>query len=57
MGLKLLLFGSVLWAFLALSRRSKDKAGQKATELFTAAELSRSDPPQRPKDGRWQASR
>ena len=56
MGLKLLLFGSVLWAFLALSRRSKDKAGQKAAELFTAKELTRSNPLQRPENGRWQAS-
>ena len=57
MGLKLVMFGSLLWAFLALSQRSKERAGKRAAELFTAEELSRSDPPQRPKDGRWQASR
>ena len=57
MGLKLVLFGSLLWAFLALSQRSKERAGQKAAELFTAQELSRSDPPPRPENGRWQASR
>ena len=57
MALKLVLFGSLLWAFLALSQRSKERAGQKAAELFTAQELSRSDPPQRPENGRWQASR
>ena len=52
MALKLVLFGSVLWAFLALSQRSKERAGQKAAELFTAQELSRSDPPRRPENGR-----
>ena len=57
MAVKLVLFGSLLWAFLALSQRSKERAGQKAAELFTAQELSRSDRPQRPENGRWQASR
>ena len=57
MGLKLVLFGSLLWAFLALSQRSKESARQRAAELFTAEELLRSDPLQRPENGKWQVSR
>lgn len=40
-GLKVALFGGVLVAFLVLSRRSKEKADKRASELFMQEELSR----------------
>ena len=44
MGAKVALFGGVLIAFLALSRRSKERAERRAMELFTERELSRPAP-------------
>ncbi len=68
MGAKLALFGGVLWAFLALSKRSKENADRQALEIFTKQELSRpapgSDPSPEPgasaadesrRERRWQA--
>lgn len=52
MGLKLALFGGVLFAFLTLSKRSKEAADRRATELFTERELGRpgSGPGQAPRN-------
>ncbi len=41
MGLKLALLGGVLFAFLTLSRRSKEAADRRAVELFAERELGR----------------
>ena len=48
MGAKVALFGGVLMAFLALSRRSKEQADARARDLFTERELARPVPGQGP---------